>query len=80
MLCALGFFAVWFSGRWLANTFNPGSLGMDGIGMGAPDMSMGNLSPEIGLHILMAAYFTHLVIRALYLTLRYRPAILQPLS
>ena len=80
LLCALGFFAVWFSGRWLANTFNPGSLGMDGIGMGAPDMSMGNLSPEIGLHILMAAYFTHLVIRALYLTLRYRPAILQPLS
>ena len=80
LLCAVGFFAVWFTGRWLANTFNPGSLGMDGIGMGAPDMSMGNLSPEIGLHILMAAYFTHLVIRALYLTLRYRPAILQPLS
>jgi len=42
-------------------------------------MSMGNLSPEIGLHILMAAYFTHLAIRALYLSLRYKAAVLRPI-
>ena len=68
LLCSVGFFAVWFAGRWMADALNPGSL----------DMSMGNLSPETGLHILMAAYFTHLAIRALYLSLRYRPAVLWP--
>ena len=52
LLCAVGFFAVWFAGSWLAD----GSL-----------------------HLLMAAYFVHLAIRALYLTLRYKPAVLQPL-
>ncbi len=37
----------------------------------------GNLLwPEKPLHVLMAAYFVHLAIRALYLTLRYRPAVL----
>ena len=50
LLCAVGFFAVWFGGSWLAET---------------------------GLHLLMAAYFTHLAIRALYLTLRYKPAVLK---
>ena len=70
LLCSVGFFAVWFAGRWLADALNPGSL----------DMSMGNLSPETGLHILMAAYFTHLAIRALYLSLRYRPAVLWPIT
>ena len=57
LLCALGFFAVWFAGSWLANAFNSGSLGM------------GGLSPETAIHILMGAYFTHLVIRSIYLTL-----------
>ena len=33
-------------------------------------------TPEHSLHILLAAYFMHLAIRALYLTLRYRPAVL----
>ena len=79
LLCAIGFFAVWFAGRWLADALNAGSLDMDGIEMGALDMSMGNLSPEIGLHILMAAYFTHLAIRALYLSLRYKAAVLRPI-
>ena len=79
LLCAIGFFAVWFAGIWLADALGAGSLGMDGIGTGALDMSMGNLSPEIGLHILMAAYFTHLAIRALYLSLRYKAAVLRPI-
>ncbi len=65
LLCAVGFFAMWFAGRWLADAFNAGSVGSP--------------SPETALHILMAAYFTHLAIRTLYLTLRYKPAVLRPL-
>ena len=53
LLCAAGFFAVWFAGSWLAN----GSL-----------------------HLLMAAYFVHLAIRAFYLTVRYKPSVLSLLS
>ena len=64
LLCAVGFFAVWFAGRWLAEAFHPGSTG--------------GLQAETGLHLLMAAYFTHLAIRTLYLTVRYRPAVLRP--
>ena len=48
LLCAVGFFAVWFIGKAL---FQP-------------------LPPALGLHILMAAYFMHLAIRSIYLTLR----------
>ena len=47
LLCALGFFAVWFIGRIIA-----------------PESS-----PETAIHILMAAYFTHLVIRSVYLSI-----------
>ena len=49
LLCAVGFFAVWFAGSWLADE---------------------------NLHVLMAAYFVHLAIRAFYLTVRYKPAVL----
>ena len=66
LLCAVGFFIVWFVGRWL--------LAALGIGTLTP----GNLSPEVSLHLLMAAYFVHLAIRSLYQTVRYRPAVLQP--
>ena len=52
LLCAVGFFAVWFVGSWLA---------------------------DASLHLLMAAYFVHLAVRALYLTVRYKPAVLRPL-
>ena len=66
LLCAVGFFIVWFAGRWL--------LAALGIGTLTP----GSLSPEASLHLLMAAYFVHLAIRSLYQTVRYRPAVLQP--
>ena len=55
LLCAVGFFAVWFIGVSFMHT------------------------PEAAIHLLMAAYFAHLAIRALYLTLRARPAVLTPL-
>ncbi len=58
LLCAVGFFAVWFVGL---------ALGADS-------------TPERAIHLLMGAYFTHLAVRALYLTLRYRPAVLLPLT
>ena len=48
LLCAVGFFAVWFIGK----TIVPNS-------------------PEMLLHLLMAAYFMHLAIRSLFLTARY---------
>ena len=66
LLCAVGFFIVWFVGRWL--------LAALGIGTLTP----GSLSPEASLHLLMAAYFVHLAIRSLYQTVRYRPAVLLP--
>ena len=59
LLCALGFFAVWFVGSWLADVFNSGSMGI------------GGMSPETAIHILMGAYFVHLVIRSVYLTYTY---------
>jgi len=54
LLCAVGFFAVWFAGVGLMKT------------------------PEAAIHLLMAAYFVHLAIRAGYLTLRYRHAQWRP--
>lgn len=56
LLCAVGFFAVWF------------------IGIGFVPSASG------ALHLLMAAYFAHLAIRAVYLTIRYRPAVWNQIS
>ncbi len=64
--CAVGFFAVWFVGRWLL------------AALGISTLTPNRLSPEASLHLLMAAYFMHLAIRSLYQTVRYRPAVLQP--
>ena len=33
--------------------------------------------PETAIHVLLGAYFVHLLIRAAYLTVRYKPAILE---
>ena len=66
LLCAVGFFAVWFVGRWILAALGIGTL------------SPGVLTPETSLHLLMAAYFVHLAIRSLYQTVRYRPAVLLP--
>ena len=52
LLCAVGFFAVWFGGYYLT-------------------MALGKDAPvgPMAIHILMAAYFVHLAIRSIYLTL-----------
>ena len=96
LLCAVGFFAVWFAGLWLfqADAFQGVASAIGNVAAGATPVStaaigavgtvgatsIGNLSPELALHILMAAYFMHLAIRAIYLTLRYKPSILSPLT
>jgi MATE family multidrug resistance protein len=56
LLCAVGFFAVWFAGERY--------------------MTM----PESAIHLLMAAYFMHLFIRAAYLTARYKKAVMGSLD
>ncbi len=48
LLCAVGFFAVWFGGYYLTATPPAGPT---------------------AIHILMAAYFVHLAIRSIYLTI-----------
>ena len=83
LLCAAGFFAVWFAGRWLLPLFvggTPGDLpnGAPGGLTGGTPGAVGTLSPELSLHLLMAAYFVHLAIRSIYQTVRYRPAVLLP--
>jgi len=56
LLCAVGFFAVWFAGERYMTT------------------------PEMAIHLLMAAYFMHLFIRAAYLTVRYKKAVMRSLD
>jgi MATE family multidrug resistance protein len=46
-------------------------------GMGAAKL-LGDFTPETAIHVLMAAYFVHLAVRALYLSVRYRKAVLIP--
>ncbi len=54
LLCAVGFFAIWFGGYGLA-------------------MALGEEAPggPMAIHILMAAYFVHLAVRSVYLSVRW---------
>ena len=52
LLCAVGFFAVWFGGSSAVNA-------LGGAGLQGP----------LAIHILMGAYFVHLAVRSVYLTL-----------
>ena len=52
-----------------------GFFGVWFIGIGLAKALLGTVSETLAIHILMAAYFTHLAVRALYLTLRARKAI-----
>ena len=54
LLCAVGFFAVWFGGYFLA-------------------LALGEEAPggPMAIHILMAAYFVHLAVRSVYLSVRW---------
>ena len=52
-----------------------GFFGIWFLGLWAVRTLRGSVPETLAIHVLMAAYFTHLVIRALYLTLRWRKAI-----
>ena len=70
ILCAIGFFAFWFAGKALASCA--------GVGSAAADAS--STSQSVYIHILLGAYFVHLLIRSLYQTFLYRKAILAPVE
>ena len=64
----LAFYAVWFPGI--------GLLGLSGL---SRTPASGQLASAYGLtaiHVLLAAYFAHLVFRSLYQTVRYKRAVL----
>ena len=52
-----------------------GFFGVCFAGIGLAKALLGTVPETLAIHILMGAYFTHLAIRALYLTLRWRKAI-----
>ena len=62
LLSAAGFFAVWFAGTALLQHFLPAG----------PAVAA---APGACLHVLMAAYFTHLSVRTVYQTVAARRAV-----
>lgn len=58
LLAAAAFFGVWFLGIWV---FNPGTA-----------VTAFPATPESAIHLLMAAYFAHLLARTIYMTVRYK--------
>jgi len=52
-----------------------GFFGVWFAGLGLLRAVQGTIPETLAIHLLMAAYFTHLLVRALYLTLRWRKAI-----
>ena len=52
-----------------------GFFGVWFAGIGLLKAVRGTVPETLAIHVLMAAYFTHLLVRAAYLTLRWRKAI-----
>ena len=52
-----------------------GFFGVWFAGIGLLKAFLGTVPETLAIHLLMAAYFTHLLVRALYLTLRWRKAV-----
>ena len=52
-----------------------GFFGVWFAGIGLLKALLGTVPETLAIHLLMAAYFTHLLVRALYLTLRWRKAV-----
>ena len=71
---AVAFFGVWFAGIALLDYVRPGLgtlLPPDTIPPGAA-----SARDVAAVHVLLTAYFAHLAVRMLWLTFRYRPAVL----
>ena len=75
----VGFTAVWFIGIACLNWLSPG-IGLDSAADGSLPASGSDVSGatdygRIAMHILMAAYFAHLLARTIYLSAKYRKVV-----
>ena len=70
VLAAVAFFGFWLAGISLLDVVKPGLSGWPSPVAGADARQVA------AIQILLAAYFAHLAVRTLWLTLRYRPAVL----
>ena len=52
------------------------ALGFFAVWLAGRGILGSGITPKQALHLLMGAYFVHLAVRALYLTLRYKPAVM----
>ena len=71
---AVAFFGCWLAGISLLDTVHPGLSGQ------ASGVAGADARQVAAIHILLAAYFAHLAVRTLWLTFRYRPAVLSRLD
>ena len=70
VLAAVAFFGFWLAGILLLDVVKPGLSGVPSSVTGADARQVA------AIQILLAAYFAHLAVRTLWLTFRYRPAVL----
>ena len=79
IFAAAGFFLFYYAGIALAGI--PASGLMEDAVSVASDGTVSVVGKaSLGIHILCGAYFAHLVIRSLYMTLRYRPLVKRKFS
>ena len=74
LLSAVAFFSVWFAGISLLDVLRPG-LGAEAAPAAVP-ADAASARDVAAIHILLTAYFAHLAVRMLWLTVRYRPSVL----
>ena len=73
LLSAVGFFGLWFAGQWLLPLVTGTTIPINAAtGIPQPRIS--------AIHLLLAAYFVHLAIRSIHLTLRSRRFLSLPWS
>ena len=74
LLSAVAFFSVCFAGIALLDFLRPG-LGAETAPAAVP-ADAASARDVAAIHILLTAYFAHLAVRMLWLTVRYRPSVL----
>lgn len=73
----VGFAGVWFVGILCLNWLGDPSMVSESVTSVADALSAGYTRyGRLAMHILMAAYFAHLLARTIYLTVRYRKVVL----
>ena len=74
LLSAVAFFGVWFAGIALLDALHPGLGALPPSG--AIPQGAASARDVAAIHVLLTAYFAHLAVRMIWLTVRYRPAVL----